>query len=138
MKSRFAEFLTESSRCILYNQLELHLKETNILLLRTGDFRKISPIRQSSWMKITACILQIMGVTSQQEEGHLSETLSQGEVLWEKILQVYRSAEDAGALSKISSSPQDLRDDATNLRFVLQVAENLKDKPKHTSGKKFK
>ncbi len=78
-------------------------------------------------------MLQVMHGTSVQERPVTSD-LSSGS-LWERIEQVYESAESSGAISKIHSSPHDLVDTVHGLRFVLQVAENLRDKPKPSSGK---
>ena len=78
------------------------------------------------------CILQVMNGTSLQERPLTFDTSSAS--LWERIEQVYRSAESSGAISKIHSSPSNLIDTVHNLKFVLQIAENLRDKPKSDSG----
>lgn len=78
-------------------------------------------------------MLQVMNGTSVQERPSISATNNRS--LWERLEQTYRSAEGNGAISKIHSSPSDLMDTVHDLRFVLQVAENLRDKPKNASRK---
>lgn len=91
--------------------------------------RSYSPLFRIAYL----CILQVMNGTSLQERPSTSDTASRS--LWERIEQVYRSAESSGAISKIHSSPSDLIDTVHDLRFVLQIAESLRDKPKDNSGK---
>ena len=80
------------------------------------------------------CILQVMNGTSLQERPLTSDAAAGP--LWERMRQVYESAESTGAISKIHSCPNDFIDTVHDLRFVLQIAENLRDKPKSGSGNK--
>lgn len=79
--------------------------------------------------------LQAMASVGLQEKLNGSSSCSNERRLWETIQRVYSQAEKSGAISQISSKPSRLEDGGSGLHFVLQIAEQLKDKPKDPSAK---
>ena len=78
---------------------------------------------------------QVMGAVSLQEKSNVRDAHSSDKLKWETIQQRYKRAQEEDAISQINSSASSFTDTPTGLRFVLQIAENLQDKPKQSSGK---
>lgn len=76
-----------------------------------------------------------MAASSLQEDVGCSSVGAQAKALWDSIEQAYRKAEACGAISQINSQATNITDRGTGLTFVLQIAENLRDKPKQPSEK---
>lgn len=79
--------------------------------------------------------MQVMGTTQTQDCSH-PKPLPCSRTMWTCIQDVYQKAESSGALVKIQSSPSDLVDKEFGLKFVLQISEAFKDKPKLNQPKR--
>lgn len=71
-----------------------------------------------STLQVTAATQLVAGVREMSAE------------LWQRLEAVYEAAQEKGALYRIHTRPEPLRDAVLGLHFQLQISEALRDKPK--------